>query len=1041
MKPATRKILTITLSTVWLIIIAETTLAQEDKIARVPGPNPIVTGTATADRVRIAAPSAVVQLRLEVYDLAGQKRLDTEQRGGNVLDWHLQEGTGQRVADGTYLCVVTIKDLSGRLSQKLGLITVSGQSTMLRSAPVAELSAAQAQAVGPIESEEESLTVMPAEDAQPVTVVANNGDEAQLARTRGPLTFRVGDFFSGNDKEQMRLTEEGNLGIGTAKPKAKLDVAGMIRAREGFLFSDGSTLNVNDKGALTLTNSNGSVIPNVAGSGTQNQVVKWTDNAGTLGDSAITEVGGRVGIGVTNPTYKLVVGPDIGPGLTTSDLTVSRGAGQSVSVFAGATGAHGMNFGWDEANQRAFVNAPVQSPITFTHGGVSERMRIATNGNVGIGTNNAQSLLDVAGNINTSTQYNIGGNRVLAVNGSAFNSNTFMGLGAGQANPTVNSSNSFFGGNAGQNTTSGGFNAFFGNDAGQANTTGANNSFFGGLAGNSNTACCNAFFGGTSGLSNTTGQFNTFMGYSAGFNHQAGAGGFTNLNNTGSSNTLIGALASVTDPNPSNATAIGANALVSQSNSIVLGGVNGVNGATADTNVGIGTTAPLGRLDVRGDILLGLSANPTFLGSNSLFIANDGGTPGNNFRIDGANDDLYLIARSESSSGAGIIFRTAPAFGGEEDRVSIDPNGNVGIGTSSPSAKLDVAGNVNASTQYNIGGSRVLTVTGDLVPNSNTFAGVGAGALTTPSANNASGHFNSFFGNSAGASNTFGASNSFFGNAAGLSNTGSSNSFFGASAGLINGTGSANSFFGSYAGQANNTGGNNSFFGTGAGQNNRTGGDNSFFGFAAGTNNMNGVNNSFFGNFAGFSNETGNSNTFLGAFSNGAAGITNATAIGANAEVIQSNSLVLGDNVNVGIGTIAPQAKLDLQGGADSDGSFDPKAIALSYRDGGFRHWIRTRHNSVLGSGNAIDFFVNNSSTSGGSTGPGTGNIQSLTLDSGNVGIGTTAPKAKLEVTGGNILIGNAGQGLILKSPNGSVCRLLTIDNAGSLVTSAIACP
>jgi hypothetical protein len=43
-----------------------------------------------------------------------------------------------------------------------------------------------------------------------------------------------------------------------------------------------------------------------------------------------------------------------------------------------------MNFGWDEANQRAFVNAPVQSPITFTHGGVNERMRITTNGNVGI---------------------------------------------------------------------------------------------------------------------------------------------------------------------------------------------------------------------------------------------------------------------------------------------------------------------------------------------------------------------------------------------------------------------------------------------------------------------------------------------------------------------------------------------------------------------------------------------------------------------------------------------------------------------------------
>ncbi len=38
-------------------------------------------------------------------------------------------------------------------------------------------------------------------------------------------------FFSGKDVEQMRLTEEGNLGVGTDKPKAKLDVAGVIRTR------------------------------------------------------------------------------------------------------------------------------------------------------------------------------------------------------------------------------------------------------------------------------------------------------------------------------------------------------------------------------------------------------------------------------------------------------------------------------------------------------------------------------------------------------------------------------------------------------------------------------------------------------------------------------------------------------------------------------------------------------------------------------------------------------------------------------------------
>jgi hypothetical protein len=234
-----------------------------------------------------------------------------------VLDWSLQDGSGQRL-QGSYLTVVTVKSISGRMSEKIGTVSVEEKQVRLRAGETTELTAPQQQAVGPVE-EKAMLTILQGDEGQPVMVLANDGKDGQIVRDRGALSFRLGDFFSGNDKEQMRLTEEGNLGIGTAKPKAKLDVAGMIRAREGFLFSDGSTLNVNDKGALMLTNSNGNVVPNAAGSGTQNQVAKWTDNSGSLGDSTITEVGGRVGIGVTSPTYRLVVGPDIGPGLTTSD--------------------------------------------------------------------------------------------------------------------------------------------------------------------------------------------------------------------------------------------------------------------------------------------------------------------------------------------------------------------------------------------------------------------------------------------------------------------------------------------------------------------------------------------------------------------------------------------------------------------------------------------------------------------------------------------------------------------------------------------------
>src|SRR5216684_1899087 len=82
---------------------------------------------------------------------------------------------------------------------------------------------------------------------------------------------------------------------------------------------------------------------------------------------------------------------------------------------------------------------------------------------------------------------------------------------------------------------------------------------------------------------------------------------------------------------------------------------------------------------------------------------------------------------------------------------------------------------------------------------------------------------------------------------------------------------------------------------------------------------------------------------------------------------------------NIGIGTTTPLGRLEIQGGADGNGVNDPQAVALAYRLGGFRHWIRTRHSAVLGSGNAIDLFVNNSTSAGGSTGPGNGSLQVMT--------------------------------------------------------------
>src|SRR5436309_5651405 len=115
---------------------------------------------------------------------------------------------------------------------------------------------------------------------------------------------------------------------------------------------------------------------------------------------------------------------------------------------------------------------------------------------------------------------------------------------------------------------------------------------------------------------------------------------------------------------------------------------------------------------------------------------------------------------------------------------------------------------------------------------------------------------------------------------------------------------------------------------------------------------------------------------------------------GDNTPVIMS----LRSNRNVGIGTSQPAAKLEIQGGAGNGGESDPQAMAFSYSTGGYRHWIRTRHNSNPGAGNAFDFYVNNSATADGSSAPTAGTLHAMTLDSGKVGIGTTAPGSDLHI-------------------------------------------
>jgi hypothetical protein len=313
---------------------------------------------------------------------------------------------------------------------------------------------------------------------------------------------------------------------------------------------------------------------------------------------------------------------------------------------------------------------------------------------------------------------------------------------------------------------------------------------------------------------------------------------------------------------------------------------------------------------------------------------------------------------------------------------TIFDNGNVGIGTGTPNEQLEITGNLRlpsttATTGIIRSGADTLIHT---YGTDNFFAGVNAGNLTM------TGGWNTAIGEEALADNTTGGWNTANGRGAlRLNGTGRFNVAIGTNALFDNFTGSYNTASGEGALGSNTTGSYNTASGEGALGYNTTGEDNSALGYMAG-----------FTATSANANTTGSNNTFIGAYAGPGTStqLTNATAIGYNALVSQSNSLILGgtgaDSVKVGIGTTSPSRNLVIMGS-------DPSLLISddNYPDAGnaeivFYNLI-TPAWSISNQGATGDLHI-------GQYGYGTKiAIQNLT---GNVGIGTTSPAYTLDMAG-----------------------------------------
>ncbi len=525
----------------------------------------------------------------------------------------------------------------------------------------------------------------------------------------------------------------------------------------------------------------------------------------------------------------------------------------------------------------------------------------------------------------------------------------------------------------------------------------------------------------------------------------------------------------------------------------------------ANANVVLGDNTFNSSTNVNSNVALGNNLGYSFLkGDNNVLIGSstlDSVSSGNKNIIIGSNaisklngDANVLIGYNVADQSKDSISNklyiansntTSPLIYGEFDNKKLTINGDLTVtgkisgadgilsdaygNTKAGSSALD--NNKNSTTSgtvaigdsalkynYGIGNTAIgsKSMKSKYLSSSDANTAIGNSSLysnTSGSANTSSG-YQSMFSSTIGFSNTAvgtkslyasttGSRNTALGDSTMLKNTtGSYNTATGYLSLSSNTTGEFNSAYGSYSMEKNTTGNENIAFGgeafrnnttgsfnvavgTGTLGSNTTGGENTAIGRRAMNDNHTGTFNTAIGQAALYANKTGSNNTAMGRTSlvYNTVGEFN-TAIGATSitnNTTGSSNTGIGYNV-LGANTTGNQnTAVGYNAGAKSTNG--NKNIFIGYEAGNNFNFSSVSNKLVIDNSNRPDPLM-----------VGDFSSRKLILN------GDPASMATLEIKNGDTYISNPNKGIILTSPNGS-CWRVTVDNAGALIRTSVACP
>ena len=350
------------------------------------------------------------------------------------------------------------------------------------------------------------------------------------------------------------------------------------------------------------------------------------------------------------------------------------------------------------------------------------------------------------------------------------------------------------------------------------------------------------------------------------------------------------------------------------------------------------------------------------------------------------------VTGSVVSSGDLTIDSTTHATKG--NILMATAGGKVGIGTTTPSRLLDVAGDVLINgilVGRGLGNSLSNTVIGDVsttfVNNTSGYSNTAMGYQSMQS--NTTGYYNTGLGRATLNANQFGIDNTAVGTSALQTTSSDRSTAVGFRALMVATSGAYNVALGAFAGSSVTTGAQNTAIGSSA-QAGTTGSTNTTLGYNSGSALTTGSNNVIVGSNTGASIATLSNNILL--------------SDGAGAERLRI------DNAgNVGIGTtnptaLEPNSKFTVAGSSAGTGIYTTVIDEAGNQAG---MTLYNRNSGAVTARSVIsqisnDRLVFDVATTGGLT-------EAITIknSTGNVGIGTTAPSALLDVNGSSRFRGN----------------------------------